>query len=126
MARVVMDRIVETGDVRRGRLGITFDDAPASAPVRELKGAKPAGPAAAGAVITKVEPGSPADVAGLKAGDMVAEIAGTPVRDQSHLRTRLGLLWVGDVAELTVIRNGKPAVIRATIADPQPRVRAQK
>jgi len=35
------------------------------------------------------------------------------------LRSRLGLFWVGDSAELTVIRNGKPAVIRATITDPQ-------
>jgi S1-C subfamily serine protease len=126
MARIVVDRIVETGDVRRGKLGISFED-PAPAPVRELRGAAPpAGPAAAGAVVTRVEPGSPADVAGLKTGDMVTEIAGTPVRDMSHLRTRLGLLWIGDVAELKVVRNGKPAVIRATIADPQPRARGQK
>jgi len=41
------------------------------------------------------------------------------VRDTSHLRSRLGLLWLGDAAELTVIRNGKQAVIRATITDPQ-------
>ena len=45
------------------------------------------------------------------------DLAGTPVRDTSHLRSRLGLLWVGDLAELTVIRNGKPSVIRATIAE---------
>jgi hypothetical protein len=44
----------------------------------------------------------------------------------SHLRTRLGLLWVGDAAELTVVRNGKRAVIRATITDSRQRARAQK
>jgi serine protease Do/serine protease DegQ len=126
MARMVVDRIVESGDVRRGRLGITFDD-PAPAPMQGPRGAAAsAGSVTAGAVITKVESGSPADAAGLKAGDLVMGIAGTPVRDMSHLRTRLGLLWIGDVAELTVVRNGKPAVIRATIADPQPRVRGQK
>jgi S1-C subfamily serine protease len=55
----------------------------------------------------------------------VTELGGAPVRDMSHLRARLGLLWMGDAAELTVIRNGKPAVIRATITDTQ-RARAQK
>jgi len=112
MARVVADRIVETGDLRRGKLGITFEDA-TPAMVREFKfSAAPTTP-----VITKVDPGSPADVAGLKVGDVVMDLAGTPVRDTSHLRSRLGLLWVGDLAELTVIRNGKPSLIRATIAE---------
>jgi S1-C subfamily serine protease len=114
MARVVTDRIVETGDVRRGKLGITFED-PTPAVVREFKfAAAPTTP-----IIVKVDPGSPADLAGLKVGDVVTDLAGTPVRDTSHLRSRLGLLWLGDAAELTVIRNGKPAVIRATITDSQ-------
>jgi S1-C subfamily serine protease len=114
MARVVTDRIVETGDVRRGKLGITFED-PTPAVVREFKfAAAPTTP-----IIVKVDPGSPADLAGLKVGDVVTDLAGMPVRDTSHLRSRLGLLWLGDAAELTVIRNGKPAVIRATITDQQ-------
>jgi S1-C subfamily serine protease len=114
MARVVIDRILETGDVRRGKLGITFED-PTPALAREFKfAATPAAP-----IITKVDAGSPADLAGLKAGDVVTGVTGTPVRDTSQLRSRLGLFWVGDTAELTVIRNGKPTVIRATIPDPQ-------
>jgi S1-C subfamily serine protease len=119
MARVVTDRIVETGDVRRGKLGITFED-PTPAVVREFKfAAAPTTP-----IITKVEPGSPADLAGLKVGDVVTDLAGMPVRDTSHLRSRLGLVWLGDSAELTVTRNGKQAVIRATIVDP-PRAKAK-
>lgn len=114
MARIVVDRIVETGDARRGKLGITFDD-PTPALVREFKlAAAPSAP-----IITKVDPGSAADLAGLKAGDVVTGFAGTPVRDMSQLRSRLGLLWVGDSAEFTVMRNGKPTVVRATIADQQ-------
>jgi S1-C subfamily serine protease len=114
MARVVTDRIVETGDVRRGKLGITFED-PTPAVVREFKfAAAPTTP-----IIVKVDPGSPADLAGLKVGDVVTDLAGMPVRDTSQLRSRLGLLWLGDAAELTVIRNGRPTVIRATITDAQ-------
>jgi S1-C subfamily serine protease len=114
MARVVIDRILETGDVRRGKLGITFEDS-TFALAREFKfAATPAAP-----IITKVDPGSPADLAGLKVGDVVTGITGTPVRDTSQLRSRLGLFWVGDTVELTVMRSGKPTVIRATITDPQ-------
>jgi len=114
MARVVADRILETGDVRRGKLGITFEDS-SPALVREFKfAAAPVTP-----IITKVDPGSPADRAGLKAGDVIAELAGAPVHDTSDLRTRLGLLWVGDTAEFTVTRDGKPSVLRAVIADQQ-------
>src|SRR5579871_257171 len=115
MARIVTDRILEIGDVRRGKLGITFEDS-TPALVREFKfAAAPATP-----IITKVDPGSPADLAGLKAGDVITELASATVHDTSDLRTRLGLLWVGDTAELTVMRNGKRLVIRATIADPPP------
>ncbi len=114
MARVVTDRILETGDVRRGKLGITFEDS-TPALVREFKlAAAPATP-----IITKVEAGSPAELAGLKAGDVVIELAGTAVRDTSQLRSRLGLLWVGDSADLTVMRNGKATIVRATIVDSQ-------
>jgi serine protease Do/serine protease DegQ len=120
MVRVVADRILETGDVRRGKLGITFEDSTPSL-VREFKlVTAPATP-----IITKIESGSPADRAGLKAGDVITELAGAPVHDTSDLRTRLGLLWVGDTAEFTVTRDGKPTVVRATIVDSQ-RAEARK
>jgi len=114
MARIVADHIMETGDSRRGKLGITFEDS-SPALVREFKlAAAPNTP-----IITKIDQGSPADLAGLKAGDVVTDLGGTPVRDTAQLRNRLGLLWVGDSAELTVLRNGKPTMIRATIVDQQ-------
>src|SRR5262249_51380494 len=101
MARIVIDRIVETGDVRRSKLGIAFEDATPALP-REFKlAATPATP-----IVTKVEQGSPAELAGLRIGDVVMELDGAPVRDTSHLRTRLGLLWVGEVAELAVTTEG--------------------
>lgn len=114
MARIVADRILETGDVHRGKLGITFDD-PTPALVHEFK--LPAAPTTP--IITKVDAGTPADRAGFKAGDVITEVAGAPVRDTAELRTRLGLYWVGDTAEMTVLRDGKPTVLRATIADQQ-------
>jgi len=67
-------------------------------------------------VIVKVEKGSPAEGAGLKA-ETSCRNCQESVRDTSDLRTRIGLLWVGDVADLTVVRYGKPVVIRARISE---------
>src|SRR6266849_885884 len=110
MVRFIANQLLKYGEVRRGRLGITFDD-PTPALIRSLKLSAPV----TAPVIVKVDKGSPAEGAGLKAGDVVSELARISVRDTSDLRTRIGLLWVGDVADLTIVRNGKPMIIRATI-----------
>ncbi len=78
-----------------------------------------------GPVIVKVAKGSPAEGAGLKVGDVVSELAKISVRDRSDLNNRMGLLSVGDVADLTIVRNGKPMIIRATIADQEKRIRSK-
>ena len=120
MARIVVDQIMEAGEIRRGTLGITIDD-PTPDAIRELKISAPRGCA----VIVKVDPRSPGARAGLKSGDIVTEIGNRPVRDSVFLRNRLALLRVGDVAELAVLRDGKPLKIQATVAERDQRGRAR-
>jgi serine protease Do/serine protease DegQ len=85
MARAVMSQITRFGEVRRGRLGITMTDlTPALA-------AKLGVSARAGAAITGVQPGSPADKAGLRERDIILALNGRPVRSSGALRARLGL-----------------------------------
>jgi S1-C subfamily serine protease len=120
MVRFIADQLLKYGEVRRGRLGLTFDD-PTPGLIRSLK---LSGPVTA-PVIVKVEKGSPAEGAGLKAGDVVSELARISVRDTSDLHNRIGLLSVGDVADLTVVRNGKPVLIRATIIDQEKNIRSK-
>jgi serine protease Do/serine protease DegQ len=116
MARSVADQILEFGEVRRGSLGITIDDSTPSV-LRELK--LPVS-TAVGAVIVKVDSGSAGARAGLKSGDVVTELGKTAIRDSADLRNRMALLRVGEVAELSVMRDGKPMTIRGTIAaDPR-------
>jgi S1-C subfamily serine protease len=111
MARIIADQIVEFGDIRRGSIGITIDDPPAPA---------------SGAVIVKVTPGSPGARAGLKAGDVVTDIGNRPVNNGGFLRNRLALFRVGEVADLTVMRDGKPQKIQVTVGDrEQPRTRGR-
>ena len=120
MAHTIIDQIVEAGEIRRGTLGIIIDD-PTPDVIRELKLSGPQGCA----VIVKVDPRSPGARAGLKPGDIVTEVGDRPVRDSTFLRTRLALLLVGDMAELAVMRDGKPLKIRATIAERDQRARVK-
>src|SRR5215831_2372528 len=112
MVRFIADQLLKYGEVRRGRFGITFDN-PTPALIRSLRLSAPV----AAPVIVKVDKGSWAEGAGLKAGDVVSELARISVRDMSDLNNRMGRLLVGDVADFKVVRDGKPMFIRATITD---------
>jgi serine protease Do/serine protease DegQ len=113
MARIVMNQIVRFGEVRRGRLGIEMADlTPALA--KKLGVSAPEG-----AVIAAVQPGSPADKAGLRGNDVVVALNGRPVRAAADLRARLGLTPVGEEVELRVLRGAETRAIRALIAAPQ-------
>jgi len=113
MARIVMNQIVRFGEVRRGRLGIEMVDlTPALA--------KKLGVAAQdGAVIATVQPGSPADKAGLRERDVVTGLNGRPVRAAADLRARLGLTPVGEEVEMRVLRGSETRAIKVRIAAPQ-------
>jgi serine protease DegQ len=114
MARNVADLLLEFGEIRRGSLGITIDD-PTPSVLRGLKLPIAAAPQV-GAVIVKVDGGSAGARAGLKPGDVVTDIGNMAVRDTADLRNRMALLRVDEVAELAVMRDGKPMTIRATMA----------
>ena len=66
-----------------------------------------------GAVVLQVDPQSAAERAGLKPGDLVTELDGTPVRDAADLQLRLALLRIGEVAEFAVSRPGGAVTVRA-------------
>ena len=67
-----------------------------------------------GAVVLEVDPQSAAERAGLKPGDLVTELDGTPLRDAADLQLRLALLRIGEVAEFAVSRDGGAATGFAT------------
>ena len=113
MARSVMTQLVRFGEVRRGRLGIDFESlAPDAATMLKL-------PTADGALISTVQPDSPAAKAGLRRGDVVLAFNGRPVKSGPDLRNRLGLTPIGENIELTVLRDGRQLSAKMQIAAPQ-------
>lgn len=72
-------------------------------------------PQAAGVLVSRVEPDSPAARAGLQVGDLLTAIDGESVRTPSEVARRIGDRQEGDVAALEVWRGGKLTRVRATL-----------
>jgi Do/DeqQ family serine protease len=100
MAHRVMDQLIHYGEVKRGRIGVAFQDlTPDLAQAMNTTRTN-------GAVIARVEPGSPADRAGIKTGDLVVAANGVPVRSATQLRNAIGLTRSGDEVSLTIDHRG--------------------
>jgi Do/DeqQ family serine protease len=109
MARQVMDQIVNYGQVQRGQLGIVIQDlTPALAKVLGLDVTE-------GAVVPQVIEGSPAEKAGIQAGDVIVAVDGRPVRGAADLRNQVGLERPGARVRLEVWRDGKQRTVDVTI-----------
>jgi serine protease Do len=98
MARRVMEQIIEKGRVERGRIGISLRELNPSADGGRSEGAR----------IAEVSPGSPAEVAGLRKGDIVLRADDRPIHSAAQLRNRIGLARIGEQVRLTVERSGTP------------------
>ncbi len=111
MARGVMDQLVEFGETRRGRLGVSIHDlTPELAEALEIDIVR-------GAVIRQVESGTAADAAGLAAGDVIAELDGEAITGASDLRQRIGLLRAGTEIALRVIRPDGELTVDAVLSE---------
>ena len=97
--RRVVDELAVHGGVRRGYLGVGAFPAQLSPALAQLAGRD------RGALVASVEDGSPAATAGIIVGDIIVEVAGTPVTDPDSLRLALGDR-PGETVELGVLRGG--------------------
>ncbi len=111
MATLVMQQLIEFGEVRRGTLGVKVQDL--TTELREAFSLKEK----RGVVVSQVVKDSAADKAGVKAGDVVVAVNGKPVTRAADLRNRVGLSAVGEKVKLEVLRNGKPHKLTAVITD---------
>jgi S1-C subfamily serine protease len=98
--RRIVDALVRDGRVRRAYLGLVSTPAPLPAALAERTGRRQ------GLRIVDVVPGSPADRAGLKAGDLVLEAGRRPVAEAQSLQRLLFDEAIGRPLPVTVHRRG--------------------
>jgi serine protease Do/serine protease DegQ len=113
MAREIMEQLIETGEVRRGQLGVSAQDlTPDLAQAFGIEQTQ-------GVVIASVSEGSAADEAGLRPGDVVLEVNGKPVRSSLDMRNAVGLLRIGARVQMRVVRGGRTLDLVAQVAEPR-------
>ncbi len=112
IARDVAQRLLQSGEIQRGNLGVTITDiSPGQALELGLGTTN-------GAIVAAVANGSAAAAAGLEAGDVIVAVDGRAIVSAAALRSRVGLLRIGDKIELTVIRDGVERQVAAEVGQP--------
>ncbi|MFZ5515619.1 MAG: DegQ family serine endoprotease [Candidatus Zhuqueibacterota bacterium] len=101
MARRVMEMIIDRGYVLRGYLGVTPQ--PIDEDMAQALGLE----STEGALITRVEKGTPADKAGILEEDVVVEMDGKKVVNDTDFRLRVAEHNPGDRVDLKIFRDGK-------------------
>ena len=109
LALHVKDQIVAHGKVEHARLGVSVQEVN-QAFADSFKLPKPEG-----ALVSQVEPGSAADKAGLKSGDVIVRVDGQPVVASGDLPARIGMAKPGDSVKLEVWRQGKAEQMTAQL-----------
>jgi serine protease Do len=110
----VSEQLRASGRVTRGRIGVQIE--PVTKEIAESIGLGKA----QGALINRVEPGAPADKAGLEAGDVIIKIDGKPIEKSSDLPRVVGNTKPGTKSTVTVFRRGATKDLSIVIAEMEP------
>jgi serine protease Do len=113
IAKNVVDQIREHGHVTWGWLGVTVQNVTSS--IAKSLGLDPNHPT--GALVASVSPGSPADKAGIKPGDVVIAAGGHEIRTLHDLPRLVAATPVGSKLDLTIRRGGKQQTVEVTIGE---------
>jgi serine protease Do len=109
IVRPTVDALIRDGKVSHGYMGIGITDVtPENAKFFDLSEAN-------GAVISQVEPDSPAAKAGLKTGDVITELNGKKITDASDLQLAVGQMKPGTTIKLDLLRDGKSMNVPVTL-----------
>ncbi|NDB43679.1 MAG: PDZ domain-containing protein, partial [Betaproteobacteria bacterium] len=110
----VSEQLRSNGRVTRGRIGVQIE--PVTKELAESIGLGKA----QGALINRIEPGAPADKAGLEAGDVILKIDGKQIEKSADLPRLVGNTKPGTKSTLTVFRRGATKELSIVIAELEP------
>ena len=107
----VSEQLKASGRVTRGRIGVQIGEV--TKEVAESLGL----PKAEGALVQRVEPGSPAEKGGLEAGDIISKFNGVTISRPSDLPRMVGSTKPGSRATASIWRKGKSRDVSLTIVE---------
>ena len=110
LARNALERISSDGKIVRGFLGIEPQDLDRGL-ARDFNV-----PDQNGALVGDVVPGTPAEKAGIKYGDVIIEVNGKKINDRRHLQLNVSQLAPGTKVPIKLLRDGKEKTFTVTLA----------
>ncbi|MFO0758120.1 MAG: Do family serine endopeptidase [Byssovorax sp.] len=105
----VLGQLRDRGHVSRGRLGLGFQ------PLTNDLAAALGTNGTKGALVSEVAPGSAAAIAGIKPGDVIVSVEGTPIAHAEELPRRVASHAPGSTIKLSLIRDGATREVKATL-----------
>jgi Do/DeqQ family serine protease len=114
MAKNVMEQLRTKGKVTRSQLGVTVQTV--TSDLADSLGLTQAH----GAIVSSVAPGSAADRAGVKRGDVIESFNGQGVHDTNTLRNRVAEAGPGSTAELVIVRDGSEKKLSVKLDEANP------
>jgi Do/DeqQ family serine protease len=108
-ARRIAEDLITHGEVREGYLGVAVEDLPARDGAQEGS--------SGGVRVTAVDPGSPAEHAGLKRGDVIASVQGVEPSSAEEFRFRVRDVGIGQEVRLELLRGGARAPVAVKAVD---------
>jgi serine protease DegQ len=113
MMLAVVDQLSRFGQVRRGRIGVS------TSPMSDAQARERGLSTAQGAFVSAVDGGSPAQTAGLRAGDVITSAQNRPVTSPGVLAAIIGIASPGSTIDLTYRRDGREGRARVTVESPR-------
>jgi serine protease Do len=111
-AIAVYNQLIANGRVTRGSIGVSFQEDLGTNPITLKSLGAPHG-----VVIEGVEPGSPAEKAGLKGGDVITSVNGQPIKTGNDLVNPIAQATIGSKVKLSFIRDRTQKETTATVED---------
>ncbi len=109
LAKSVAEDLIEHGKVIRPYMGVMIGGIDQTyADALGMKNPE-------GVLVQSVEGNSPAEAAGIKAGDVILKFDGTPINEASRLQELVATKQPGDKVPVEVLRNGKKMTLEVTL-----------